>query len=103
MVILFKIYFNWINYQIENGNIYCWGANDYGQLGIGNNFNRNKPQQYLENPKFIFISCGYNHTIGITGFLIFKFNKINLISYSNFRKWWSLQLGRKWRRSIGTW
>ena len=24
------------NLSIENGNMYCWGSNDYGQLGIGN-------------------------------------------------------------------
>ena len=60
---------------IGNRNLYGWGRNGKGQLGIGNNSNQNLPQQYLENQKFIFISCGQNHTIGITGFFYFSFNK----------------------------
>ena len=67
--------------------MYCWGANDFGQLGIGNNENQNTPQQYLGNQSFIFISCGGNHTIGITSKLIFH---ILIFHFSYF------QLCRKW-------
>ena len=59
---------NHIIYElIENGNLYCWGLNDCGQLGIGNKINQNQPQKYSEDKKFIFIYGGYNHTMGLIG------------------------------------
>ena len=59
-------------YFIENGFIYCWGYNHFGQLGIGNNLNPNKPIKYLNDKyKFIFICGGEYHSIGLTGNLIY--------------------------------
>ena len=46
--------------------MYCWGYNKYGQLGIGNDENQNKPIKYLED-KYQFICGGEYHTIGLTG------------------------------------
>jgi alpha-tubulin suppressor-like RCC1 family protein len=28
---------------LVNGGLLCWGANDFGQLGIGSNINQNSP------------------------------------------------------------
>ena len=52
----------------KNENIYVWGNNNYGQLGIGDNNNRNIPTllNLPNNEKPLSISCGYNHTICLT-------------------------------------
>ena len=63
------IYFIFI-IKIDNGNLYCWGSNYCGQLGIGNNLHQNKPQRYLEKQNFLFISGGLNHTLALTSKLI---------------------------------
>ena len=51
----------------KNENIYVWGYNNYGQLGIGDNNNRNIPTllNLPNNEKPLSISCGDNHTICI--------------------------------------
>ena len=38
---------------LEDGSVYAWGSNYYGQLGIGDNQDRNIPQKItcLENVK----------------------------------------------------
>ena len=54
--------------------MYGWGNNEYGQLGIGNNQNQNKPQKYLEKQNFQFIYGGDNHTLALTSkFILFLF------------------------------
>ena len=50
----------------ENKNLYSWGFNKYGELGIGNNKDQNNPQ-LIPNFKFISIIAGYQYSIGITG------------------------------------
>ena len=32
----------------ENNKIYCWGNNNYGQLGLGDNKERNKPVEFSD-------------------------------------------------------
>ena len=51
----------------KNENIYIWGNNEYGQLGIGDNNNCNIPTllNLPNNEKPLSISCGYYHTICI--------------------------------------
>ena len=48
--------------------IYCWGNNEYGQLGLGNTDNQNTPIlcSSLSNEDVIDIKCGYNHTLVLT-------------------------------------
>ena len=49
----------------KNG-IFSWGDNNYGQLGIGNNYNQSSPQQILffKNPEeIISVSCGYGFCV----------------------------------------
>jgi alpha-tubulin suppressor-like RCC1 family protein len=48
----------------ENGKIYVWGYNEYGQLGIGNLENQNTPKELLLNKemKNSKIFCGSYQT-----------------------------------------
>ena len=61
---------------LENDEIYSFGWNDYGQLGIGNEINQSKPQliSFFKNTKINFISCGNNHSIVSTGKIKLKIN-----------------------------
>ncbi len=47
--------------------IYVWGRNIEGQLGIGNNEKQNIPQLFQFDEKIRKIGCGYHHTILLTG------------------------------------
>ena len=47
------------------GEVYAWGSNSYGQLGLGHNVDQNSPQIVcIKNVKAI--ACGNGHTIAIT-------------------------------------
>jgi alpha-tubulin suppressor-like RCC1 family protein len=48
----------------ENGKIFSWGYNEYGQLGIGNLENQNTPQELIlsKNMKISKIFCGSYQT-----------------------------------------
>ena len=45
--------------------VYVWGANGYGQLGLGHNNDVNSPQK-LNLDNIIKISCGLYHSMAIT-------------------------------------
>jgi alpha-tubulin suppressor-like RCC1 family protein len=48
-------------------NLFTFGANGYGQLGIGHNTNRNTPQKVtFFNSNVASVSCGANHTAVVT-------------------------------------
>ena len=50
------------------GKVYAWGLNDNGQLGVGDDNERNTPT-VMEMPENVFfkqISCGYNHSLLLT-------------------------------------
>ena len=51
----------------DEGFVWSFGQNNYGQLGIGNktNFN-NVPQKLLEIPPVISVDCGSEHILIIT-------------------------------------
>ena len=71
----------------ENGEVFSWGYNRYGSLGLGDNTNRNKPEQVcgsLKGKKIIQISCEScnGHCVALTGmsfsffyFYLFFLNK----------------------------
>lgn len=46
--------------------IYCWGDNRYGQLGIGNRENQYFPTVFKFEDDVKQIECGYNHTVLIS-------------------------------------
>ena len=41
-----------------DGKMLAWGDNQFGQLGNRNNSEQNKPQKYIGDEVFIFISLG---------------------------------------------
>lgn len=45
--------------------IYVWGRNNYGQLGLGDNDDKNFPQELVLSESIVSISCGQNHTIAL--------------------------------------
>ncbi|MEM3374481.1 MAG: PGF-pre-PGF domain-containing protein [Candidatus Woesearchaeota archaeon] len=51
---------------LENNFLYCWGNNDYGQLGIGNYENKTIPYPIKSNINFTKISVGYEHACAIS-------------------------------------
>ncbi|XP_058151622.1 E3 ISG15--protein ligase HERC5 [Dasypus novemcinctus] len=50
------------------GNIYSWGKNDCGQLGLGHTNNKDSPclVEELDNQKVEFLTCGASHTALLT-------------------------------------
>lgn len=61
----------------DNGEVYTWGRNDYGQLGIGETVNSAGATMYLnsrvpqkvnglDGVKIIKVACGYNHCLALS-------------------------------------
>jgi alpha-tubulin suppressor-like RCC1 family protein len=50
---------------VSNGEVRCWGANGYGQLGLGDLVNRSSPLTVPGIPATRAITCGYQHTCAI--------------------------------------
>jgi alpha-tubulin suppressor-like RCC1 family protein len=51
--------------MIKNKRTYCWGNNDYGQLGDGTKVSKSTPTPVLTNLEFISISVGTNHVCAV--------------------------------------
>eukprot|EP00064_Thunnus_orientalis_P000753 superscaffoldBa00000042_g754 len=53
---------------LDNGEIYGWGYNCNGQLGLGNNGNQQTPCRIaaLQGVNIIQVACGYAHTLALT-------------------------------------
>lgn len=49
----------------NNGQLYVWGDNSYGQLGIGGSVASSMDPILLDNSEWLSVSCGARHTIGI--------------------------------------
>ena len=49
-----------------DGTAYCWGANFFGQLGIGNHGDRSQPTPVAGNLQFAQVSVGRYHTCALT-------------------------------------
>jgi alpha-tubulin suppressor-like RCC1 family protein len=50
----------------DEGNVYTWGANDFGQLGNGTLYNNNIPDEVIDLEKIKFISANGNTSSVIT-------------------------------------
>jgi alpha-tubulin suppressor-like RCC1 family protein len=70
----------------ENGFVFAWGFNNYGQLGVGNTLNMSKPKLIEMNLSFKKVCCGQKHSLLLTtdGFL-YVFGKTYL-SYRGSKK-----------------
>ncbi|GAB5372920.1 hypothetical protein AAMO2058_001705600 [Amorphochlora amoebiformis] len=57
----------------EDGNVYTWGCNFYGQLGHGDNTNRSMPTYTagLTNAEITEICCGLDYTVALSQNAIF--------------------------------
>jgi alpha-tubulin suppressor-like RCC1 family protein len=72
-----------------NDNIWACGANDNGQLGLGNNNDQNEIFEQIPDAKAKFIACGRDHTmvIGIDDTIYAcgsnKYGKLGLGDYRN--------------------
>uniref|UniRef100_A0AAQ4RKY3 RCC1 and BTB domain containing protein 2 n=1 Tax=Gasterosteus aculeatus aculeatus TaxID=481459 RepID=A0AAQ4RKY3_GASAC len=53
---------------LDNGEIYGWGYNCNGQLGLGNNGNQQTPCRIaaLQGINIVQVACGYAHTLALT-------------------------------------
>ncbi|XP_068831531.1 E3 ISG15--protein ligase HERC5 isoform X3 [Capricornis sumatraensis] len=59
-----------------SGNVYSWGRNDCGQLGLGHTYNKDSPSciEALDDQKVEFLACGGSHTALLTkSGLVFTF------------------------------
>nr|XP_015106001.1 E3 ISG15--protein ligase HERC5 isoform X1 [Vicugna pacos] len=59
-----------------SGNVYSWGRNDFGQLGLGHTDNKDSPAliEALDNQTTEFLACGGSHSALLTkGGLVFTF------------------------------
>ncbi|XP_015106001.2 E3 ISG15--protein ligase HERC5 isoform X2 [Vicugna pacos] len=59
-----------------SGNVYSWGRNDFGQLGLGHTDNKDSPAliEALDNQTIEFLACGGSHSALLTkGGLVFTF------------------------------
>ncbi|XP_061346881.1 ultraviolet-B receptor UVR8-like [Gastrolobium bilobum] len=52
----------------SSGLLFGWGWNKFGQIGVGDNFDRSSPEQvkFPHDQKVVQISCGWRHTIAVT-------------------------------------
>ncbi|XP_050739123.1 RCC1 and BTB domain-containing protein 1-like isoform X1 [Eriocheir sinensis] len=53
---------------MDNGEVYGWGLNSSGQLGLGNNVNQHNPSRVtaLQGVVITKIVCGYSHTLALS-------------------------------------
>lgn len=51
---------------LSSGTLYCWGANDDGQLGDGNVDARSTPGGIVGDIEFVQVSAGISHSCGVT-------------------------------------
>ncbi|MFA7478759.1 MAG: hypothetical protein WC184_12870, partial [Acidimicrobiia bacterium] len=49
-----------------DGDAYCWGYNNRGQLGIGNTINQNTPTKVSGNHSFVAVTADAEHSCGLT-------------------------------------
>ena len=61
-----------------DGDVYVWGGNGEGQLGIGDEDQAHEPRKLQLNERAVCISCGYYHTAIVTGTQQLMSNSLSL-------------------------
>lgn len=51
----------------DKGTLWCWGLNDEGQLGLGDQVSRNVPTQVGSDADWIGLALGYHHSCALRG------------------------------------
>ena len=61
----------------ENGQLYTWGGNEHGQLGLGDCRSRNTPQlvSHFKDQTVVVAKCGGMHTVAQLGTTTYEFLK----------------------------
>ncbi len=59
---------NFFNCLLLDNDVYSWGLNNFGQLGLGEDYDRIivSPQKIPNLFKIEQISCGFNHAVAMT-------------------------------------
>jgi alpha-tubulin suppressor-like RCC1 family protein len=51
---------------LSNGTGFCWGSNEWGQLGIGSTAFQPTPEQVVGQQRFVAVAAGASHTCALT-------------------------------------
>jgi RCC1 and BTB domain-containing protein len=51
---------------LDSGDVFTWGYNQNGQLGIGNNIQQNTPQKVSSLKHIVSIGCGGFFTVALS-------------------------------------
>jgi RCC1 and BTB domain-containing protein len=87
----------------DAGEAFSWGGGEHGQLGHGDKLNKLEPCRVLalEGVSISFVSCGWSHTVALSGCVAFVNHSVCLLwllfSYvvAHRRCWSGFHLG-KW-------
>ena len=78
----------------SNGEVFTWGVNDFGQLGLGDRWRRNVPTKVesLSDERIVKIARGHNHTAALTAtgklltWYVLIFLYFNCVSFEHILK-----------------
>jgi alpha-tubulin suppressor-like RCC1 family protein len=61
--------FDSLSLQTEDGKLFSWGVNAFGQLGINNKEDQTIPVEveHLKDNRVVSIACGAGYNIALTG------------------------------------
>jgi alpha-tubulin suppressor-like RCC1 family protein len=69
----------------HSGSLWSFGYNHFGELGLGDNTNRNSPCKIEGVPQIVQVSCGYHHSLILDshgGVLSFGYNYYGQLGHS---------------------
>lgn len=93
------------NWKVLGGDILAWGANNFGQLGIGLFSSYEavpKPVSSLRGIPIVFVTCGANHTLAISkSGAVYGWGKTSTVIKCYFSANPTLFLGKNTRGQLG--